>query len=166
MAARDFGVVGGESKEEPTATPVATEPETKTYTEGSNETPPKTAPTPTATVTPSAPNATSETQARTGVDLSNKGQRSTMVNDPRMSMAAPTPPQANPLTEKVQNVINKNNDMKLEQNVAPKTTVIDNSKNITAGGGSTTETITTNAVPERNDEDTWNKLQKLNYRPI
>jgi len=166
LAARDFGVVGGESKEEPTATPVATEPETKTYTEGSNETPPKTAPTPTATVTPSAPNATSETQARTGVDLSNKGQRSTMVNDPRMSMAAPTPPQANPLTEKVQNVINKNNDMKLEQNVAPKTTVIDNSKNITAGGGSTTETITTNAVPVRNDEDTWNKLQKLNYRPI
>jgi len=166
LAARDFGVVGGESKETPTATPVATEPETKTYTEGSNETPPKTAPTPTATVTPPAPNQTAATQARTGVDLSNKGQRPTMVNDPRLNMAAPTPPQSNPLTEKVQSVINKNNEMKLEQSITPKTTVIDNSKNITAGGGSTTETITTNAVPVRNDEDTWNKLQKLNYRPI
>jgi len=119
----------------------------------------------TATIAPS-PNVTAATQARTGVDLSNKGQRPTMVNDPRLNMAAPTPPQSNPLTEKVQSVINKNNEMKLEQSITPKTTVIDNSKNITAGGGSTTETITTNAVPVRNDEDTWNKLQKLNYRPI
>jgi len=168
LAARDFGVVGGESKEEPTATPVEEQPKENTFTEteggaaigGMKGVKPKT-----ATIAPT-PNATSETQARTGVDLSNKGQRPTMVNDPRLNMAAPTPPQSNPLTEKVQSVINKNNEMKLEQSITPKTTVIDNSKNITAGGGSTTETITTNAVPVRNDEDTWNKLQKLNYRPI
>ena len=168
LAARDFGVVGGESKEEQTATPVEEQPKENTFTEteggaaigGMKGVKPKT-----ATIAPS-PNVTAATQARTGVDLSNKGQRPTMVNDPRLNMAAPTPPQSNPLTEKVQSVINKNNEMKLEQSITPKTTVIDNSKNITAGGGSTTETITTNAVPVRNDEDTWNKLQKLNYRPI
>jgi len=168
LAARDFGVVGGESKEEPTATPVEEQPKENTFTEteggaaigGMKGVKPKT-----ATIAPS-PNVTAATQARTGVDLSNKGQRPTMVNDPRLNMAAPTPPQSNPLTEKVQSVINKNNEMKLEQSITPKTTVIDNSKNIAAGGGSTTETITTNAVPVRNDEDTWNKLQKLNYRPI
>jgi len=54
----------------------------------------------------------------------------------------------------------------MEQNIAAKTTVIDNSKNITAGGGSTTEDITTSAIPVRNDEDTWMKLQRLNYRAV
>ena len=88
------------------------------------------------------------------------------VDIPRET-AIPTAPAANPLGERVQGVISKNNDMRMEQNIAAKTTVIDNSKNITAaGGGSTTEDITTSAIPVRNDEDTWMKLQRLNYRAV
>ena len=168
LAARDFGLVGGESKEEPTATPVEEQPKGNTFTEteggaaigGMKGIKPKT-----ASIAPT-PNVTSETQARTGVDLSNKGQRPTMVNDPRLNMAAPTPPQPNSLSQRVQNVINENNNMKLEQNVAPKNTIIDNSKNIKVGGGSSTERITTDAVPVRNDESTWMRLQKSNYRYV
>jgi len=89
-----------------------------------------------------------------------------MVNDVRTNLVSPTEPESNPLGERVQNAISKNNDMRMEQNIAAKTTVIDNSKNITAGGGSTTEDITTSAIPVRNDEDTWMKLQRLNYRAV
>ena len=169
LAARDFGIVGGENKTQPTATPVTEEPESKTYSEseGFNDPEPKKqTPTASPTPAPSTPNQTNSTQSRTGVDLSNKGQRPTMVNDVRTNLVSPTEPESNPLGERVQNAISKNNDMRMEQNIAAKTTVIDNSKNITAGGGSTTEDITTSAIPVRNDEDTWMKLQRLNYRAV
>jgi len=80
--------------------------------------------------------------------------------------ATPTPPVANPLGQQAVASTQQNNQLKIDQNTTSKTTVINNSKNVRAGGGSTSETITTDSVPVRNDEDTWLKLQKFNFRPV
>jgi hypothetical protein len=80
--------------------------------------------------------------------------------------ATPTPPVANPLGQQAVASTQQNNQLKIDQNTTSKTTVINNSKNVRAGGGSTSETITTDSVPVRNDEETWLKLQKFNFRPV
>jgi hypothetical protein len=78
--------------------------------------------------------------------------------------ATPVPPEPNPISKKAVSSIQENNNLKIEQKVKPKTTVIDNSKHVNASGGSRSETIITTSVPVRNDESTWLKLQKTNYR--
>jgi len=80
--------------------------------------------------------------------------------------AVPLESQPNKLGQRVQDAINKNNDSKMDESIKPKTTMIDNSKNINSSGRSTTESITVDSVPVRNDERTWQKLQKSNLRPI
>jgi len=85
---------------------------------------------------------------------------------PQMKKAVPMESQPSPLGQRVQNAIKTNNETKMEQTMTPKTTVIDNSKSISKTGRSTTENIVVEGVPVRNDESTWQKLQKSNLRPI
>jgi hypothetical protein len=88
------------------------------------------------------------------------------VSPKGMRKAIPLESQPNKLGQRVQDAINKNNESKMDESIKPKTTVIDNSKNINSSGRSTTESITVDSVPVRNDERTWQKLQKSNLRPI
>jgi hypothetical protein len=73
---------------------------------------------------------------------------------------------SNTLAEKVQHVINQNIDLKLDEAVAGKTIVIDNSKNINKTTPGLNDYMQPGSVPVRNEDDTIGMCMRKNYRPV
>ena len=75
-------------------------------------------------------------------------------------------PASSPVGQKVQEVINQNNNLQMES-LTPKVVKIDNSKNITStdsSGGS--DVFIDGSVPVRTEDNSLQTQQRANLRPI
>jgi hypothetical protein len=72
----------------------------------------------------------------------------------------------NTLATKVQQVINQNNDLKLDESVAGKTIVLDNSKTINSTVPGQDDYKQPGSIPVRNSEDSMNMCIRKNYRAV
>ena len=72
----------------------------------------------------------------------------------------------NELTSKMQDVISRNNDLRMDESTAGQTIVIDNSKSINRTVPGEEVFNQPGSVPVRNDEDTLNRVFRKNLRPV
>jgi hypothetical protein len=73
---------------------------------------------------------------------------------------------SNVLAKKVQELIDKNNDLKIEEKKTNKTFMVDNSKKINNVSQADSDFKQPGSIPVRSDEDTLRRTLKSNYRPV
>ena len=84
-----------------------------------------------------------------------------------ISMATPVPPTPNPIGQRVQDAIEQNNDMKVDVVKQGKSIIIDKSKVINAGSGSSDIGVAYGeSATVRNDETSMQKVQRQSLRQV
>ena len=82
-------------------------------------------------------------------------------------MATPVPPTPNPIGQRVQDAIEQNNDMKVDVVKQGKSIIIDKSKVINAGSGSSDIGVAYGeSATVRNDETSMQKVQRQSLRQV
>ena len=114
--------------------------------------------TPSATPVPSSGSASTSAES-----MKNYVSRGSTTTPATSASSAPSP---SPVGQKVQEVINQNNNLQMESQ-KPKVINIDNSKNVSmSGGNSGGGLVSDSTVSVRNEDTTLQKTQRQNLRPV